>query len=77
MLEHLLGTKILLPSYRRRGITAWIDFITLLAVLSGATILGLVALGIVPAESLDWRIRIIYGFIGLSALWQWARQRLF
>jgi hypothetical protein len=49
--------------------------VTLLVVLSGATLLGLIALGIVTAPYMDQRMRIIYGFVGLSALWQWGRQR--
>lgn len=77
MLEELLGTKMLLPRYRGRGVMGWVDLVTLFAILSGATLWGLIALGIdVPIHE-GWQIRGIYGFIGVSALWQWGRQRLF
>jgi hypothetical protein len=46
MLQELLGTKLLPPEYRGRGITGWIDLVTLFAVLGGATLLGLNALGV-------------------------------
>jgi hypothetical protein len=75
MLEQLLGTKVLLPRYHGRGVKGWIDLVTLLAVLSGATLLGLIAIGIVTTTYLGWLTRIVCGFIGLSAIWQWSRQQ--
>ena len=75
MLEELLGTKVLLPRYQGRGVKGWIDLVTLLTVLSGATLWGLIALGIVTPTYVGWQMQIIYGFIGLSAIWQWSRQR--
>jgi hypothetical protein len=78
MLEELLGTEISeIPARDDGRVTRWVDTGTLLAVLSGATFLGLVALAGDPTTSylgLGWQLRIIYGFIGLSALWQWVRQ---
>jgi hypothetical protein len=79
MLEELLGTEILeIPAGdARRSVTHWVDLGTLLAVLSGGTFLGLLALVGDPFASylgLGWQIRIIYGFIGLSTIWQWVRE---
>jgi hypothetical protein len=73
-LEQLLGTKVLLPRSDSRSITGWVDLLTLLTVLSGATLWGLVALGVINADP-SRQMRAIYGLIGLAAIWQWARQR--
>jgi uncharacterized membrane protein YuzA (DUF378 family) len=79
-LEQLLGMKVPLPPrYSRKGITDWVDLITLLTVLSGATFLGLIAVvggSITSYLGSGWPMRIICGFIGLSAVWQWRRQPL-
>ena len=56
----------------------WIDRLTLLLVLLGATHLGLLALGIELTTDLAPVARKgIYGLFGVSALWQWSRQRLY
>jgi hypothetical protein len=73
-LEHLLGAKTQLPRSKVRSILGWVDVVTLVIVLSGATLWGFVALGVVNAQP-SWQMRAIYGGIGLSAVWQWARQR--
>jgi hypothetical protein len=81
-LEQLMGTKVVIAHAeddanraKGRDIKGWFDLVTLLAVLSGATLLGLIALGIVTDLYMDRQMRIVYGLIGLSALWQWSRQR--
>jgi uncharacterized membrane protein YuzA (DUF378 family) len=54
-----------------------VDFITLVLVLLGATHLGLVGLFNVDLVQLlipGWR-NWAYDLIGISALWQWSRQR--
>jgi hypothetical protein len=75
MLEQILGYKLPPSSAHGKGVKGWVDLVTLLAVLSGGTLWGLIALGIVPVH-LDWPMRIICGFIGLSTIWQLCRQRL-
>ena len=70
-LEQLLGTRVRWRDSDGRSITKWIDLVTLLMVLSGATLLGLVALGVISLDP-TWQMRVIYGGIGLSAVWQWS-----
>ncbi|MBV9062470.1 MAG: DUF378 domain-containing protein [Alphaproteobacteria bacterium] len=76
-LEKLLNTKA--PVFSRQRSQLWlgrIDLPTLIIVLLGATHLGLLALGVDLVAYLGSEARKpIYAIIGLSALWQWARQR--
>jgi hypothetical protein len=67
--------RALPPDYRGRGLTGWVDLITLLVILSGAIFMGLLALGLFEIATLGWRTRIIFAFVGLSGMWQWRRQR--
>lgn len=54
-----------------------IDALTLVAVLLGATHLGLVGLfGMDILSGAPGLRGAIYAFFGISALWQWGRQRL-
>jgi uncharacterized membrane protein YuzA (DUF378 family) len=67
------------PSYQQEfRLKAIVDFWTLVIVLLGALYLGVVALGYDVADLLapDHR-RWVYGLIGLSAIWQLSRQRIF
>jgi hypothetical protein len=79
MLERLLGSKVQPLDHHGRGVKGWVDLVTLVAVLSGATLLGIIAMGGGDAMTAylasGWQMRIVYGFIGLSAIWQWARQQ--
>jgi len=84
-LSQLLGTPYQPQAHRHqpqasrrigRRVREWLDFVTLIAVLLGGTQLGLIALGIDFTTTIGPVFRtVIYGLIGLSAVYQWCRQR--